>query len=204
MASTNVHCPIAFGSIAFWLGRKADDELTHRWTLFLRGPNGEDLSYFVSKVVFTLHPSFAQPVREILEPPFEVTEMGWGEFEASMRLFFQDPRETPVDIVHTIKLYPPGNLAPSMKKPVVHEFYDEIVFTDPSDAFYQAMVQGSQRTCVNAAHADHLTLFSDVDDVQNLLAAQQTISDHLRKTKDDILKLEAEKMALQSTCRSKR
>ena len=31
--------------------------------VFVRGPNGEDISYFVSKVVFTLHPSFAEATR---------------------------------------------------------------------------------------------------------------------------------------------
>jgi transcription initiation factor IIF auxiliary subunit len=28
-----------------------------------------------------------------LRPPFEVTEMGWGEFEAGIRIFFKDPDE---------------------------------------------------------------------------------------------------------------
>ena len=33
------------------------------------------------QVVFTLHASFANPTRELAEPPYEVTEHGWGEFE---------------------------------------------------------------------------------------------------------------------------
>lgn len=85
------------GSLAFYLGKKADQFATHRWTLYVRSPNGEDLSTFIQKVAFTLHPSFAQPVRgnninfltyfnkfvaEVLAPPYEVTETGWGEFEA--------------------------------------------------------------------------------------------------------------------------
>jgi transcription initiation factor IIF auxiliary subunit len=60
-----VHCPVVFGSIAFWLGQKADESATHRWTLYVRGPNGENISYFVSKVVFFLHESFAQSVRTV-------------------------------------------------------------------------------------------------------------------------------------------
>ena len=87
--TTTVHCPLAFGSIAFWLGRKADEHATHKWTLYVRGPNGEDPSYFISKVVFYLHESFAQPIREISEPPFEVSEMGWGEFEARIRVYWK-------------------------------------------------------------------------------------------------------------------
>lgn len=60
---TSVNIPIIFGSIAFYLGKKSDEYATHRWTLYLRGPGDEDLSVFVSKVVFTLHPSFAEPIR---------------------------------------------------------------------------------------------------------------------------------------------
>lgn len=58
-----VACPVVFGSIAFWMGKKAEEHATHRWTLFVRGPNDEDLGCFVSKVIFSLHPSFAAPLR---------------------------------------------------------------------------------------------------------------------------------------------
>ncbi len=51
------------GSIAFYLGKKAEEYSTHRWTLYVRGPQDEDLSTFIEKVAFTLHPSFANPVR---------------------------------------------------------------------------------------------------------------------------------------------
>ncbi len=56
-------CPILYGSVASWLGKKADEASTHKWTVYVRGPSGEDLSCFVSEVCFTLHPSFAEPVR---------------------------------------------------------------------------------------------------------------------------------------------
>lgn len=60
---TTVACPIVYGSIAHWLGKKADESATHRWTLYVRGPNNEDLGAYISQVAFTLHPSFAEPVR---------------------------------------------------------------------------------------------------------------------------------------------
>ncbi len=61
-----VCCPIVFGSCAFYLGTKlADQSHTHRWTLYVRGAHGEDLSYMLEKAVFTLHHSFASPVREV-------------------------------------------------------------------------------------------------------------------------------------------
>ncbi|KAJ1424853.1 hypothetical protein B484DRAFT_398144, partial [Ochromonadaceae sp. CCMP2298] len=63
---TTVACPIVYGSTAYQLGKKpgtAGDYATHRWSLFVRGPNGEDVSTFVQKVAFTLHPSFIPAVR---------------------------------------------------------------------------------------------------------------------------------------------
>ena len=85
--------PIVYGSVAFYLGKKADENNTHQWTLYLRGPNNEDLSACIEKVVFQLHASFAQPLRELTTPPYEVTERGWGEFEAQIRITWKDPNE---------------------------------------------------------------------------------------------------------------
>ena len=93
LPNTTVCVPIAYGSIAFYLGSNADEYATHEWTLYVRGPNNEDLSAAIAKVVFSLHPSFPQPVRELTAPPFEVTEKGWGEFEASIRIVWRDPEE---------------------------------------------------------------------------------------------------------------
>ena len=44
---TAVSVPIVYGSCAFFLGKKAHETATHKWTLFVRGPNDEDLSVFI-------------------------------------------------------------------------------------------------------------------------------------------------------------
>jgi YEATS domain-containing protein 4 len=150
LPSTAISVPIVYGSCAFYLGKKAHETATHKWTLFVRGPNGEDLSAFISKVAFSLHESFAEPVRIIEKPPYEVTELGWGEFAAKIRLFFRDPEEQPVDIVHIIKLYPQNSnqqqsqvassVQQNVKKPVMSETYDEVVFVEPTSAFRQKLM----------------------------------------------------------------
>jgi YEATS domain-containing protein 4 len=70
--------------------------------------------------------------------PFELTETGWGKFEISITIFFHnDVAEKPQELYHHLKLYPEDEAGPqSIKKPVVVESYDEIVFTEPSEAFY--------------------------------------------------------------------
>jgi YEATS domain-containing protein 4 len=129
------------GSIAFYLGKKAQEYQTHRWTLYIRGPQDEDLSAFISKVSFTLHPSFAQPIRIVEKRPFQISESGWGEFEAGIRIYFKDPTEEPVDLFHHLRLYPPSTQQQlNVKKPVVSEAYDEIVFVDPSRLFFQQLM----------------------------------------------------------------
>jgi YEATS domain-containing protein 4 len=144
---------ICYGNIAWWLGPKADEQHTHRWTAYVRGPNNQDLSYFIKKVVFSLHPSFPNPVRVVEKPPFEITETGWGEFELAIRIYFVDPLEHPVDLYHGLVLYPPeGQAALSTKKPVVKENYDEIVFNDPTEYFYQVLKFHESNSTTTSPH----------------------------------------------------
>jgi len=93
LSKTTACLPVVYGSVAFYLGKNGDEYNTHQWTLYIRGPNNEDLSGVISRVVFQLHASFAQPIREIMAPPFEVTERGWGEFEAQIRIIWKESTE---------------------------------------------------------------------------------------------------------------
>lgn len=58
---------LAYGNIAIPLPKGAKsgvpDDHTHRWTIFLRGADNQDISYAVAKVVFHIHDSFASPSR---------------------------------------------------------------------------------------------------------------------------------------------
>lgn len=65
---------------------------------------------------------------DVDQHPFEVNETGWGEFQIQIKIIFQDPSQRPLTINHHLRLYPPddaGQLKTS--KPVLSEFYDEIV-----------------------------------------------------------------------------
>eukprot|EP01083_Nonionella_stella_P252515 869928_1 len=65
-----------------------DTEEWFQWTVYVRGPQNEDLSYFIDKVVFILHETYVNPIRVIESPPFEVTECGWGQFEVKIEIYF--------------------------------------------------------------------------------------------------------------------
>ncbi|KAE8657015.1 hypothetical protein F3Y22_tig00116997pilonHSYRG00823 [Hibiscus syriacus] len=49
---------IVYGTIAFYLGRKASESQSHKWIVYVRGVTNEDLGAVIKHVVFQLHPSF--------------------------------------------------------------------------------------------------------------------------------------------------
>lgn len=195
LSNTTVCVPIVYGSIAFFLGKKADEYHTHRWTLYVRGPNGEDLSVGIAKVVFQLHPSFPQPIRELTAPPFEVTEKGWGEFEATIRIVWRDSSEKATVLTHALKLYPPGltQLTPSSQtstEPVIHEFYDQVVLTDPTEMFHRQLMQSTAMPKILSHEPSVQKAFrtySDEAQFKQLLEAQNFLDLELQKIKDRIL-----------------
>ncbi|WVO21196.1 uncharacterized protein IAS62_002503 [Cryptococcus decagattii] len=126
-----VHRPIIYGSHARLL-TEAERQLapaghTHQWTVFLNSaaspplkqgeppdyedidylPGGaDDLSYFIRKVTFKLHETYATPNRVIEKPPYRVSETGWGEFTVQIRIqFIPESSEKPLNLQHSIKLH---------------------------------------------------------------------------------------------------
>lgn len=136
--------PIVYGNISRPLPDKKavanGPEHTHRWTVYVKPYNNEDMNY-IKKVSFKLHESYGpQAERVKTQPPFEVEETGWGEFEIIIKIHFVDPNERPVTIYHNLNLFKhfnPNN--PSSAGQIVDktaivcaEHYDEVVFQDPS------------------------------------------------------------------------
>jgi YEATS domain-containing protein 4 len=115
--------------------------------VYVRGVNGEDISYWLKKVQFKLHETYAQNVRTIEQPPFEVSETGWGEFEIQIKLYFvPESMEKPQTLWHSLKLHPYGPDAEGMKErrdQVVSQNYEEIVFNEPVEQFYDLLTGGA-------------------------------------------------------------
>ena len=86
--------------------REKNDQATHKWMVYVRGsPEHPDISSFVKRVWFFLHPSYMpNDIIEVSRPPFTVTRRGWGEFPVRIQLVFNDARNKPVDIIHNLKL----------------------------------------------------------------------------------------------------
>ncbi|KAI8847419.1 yeats family-domain-containing protein [Chytridium lagenaria] len=130
--------PIIYGSLAVPITKKdaqVDPSHTHKWTVYVRGTDGEDLGYYIKKVSFKLHESFPNHIRVVENHPFEVTETGWGEFEIVIRVWFHDGGEKQVTLYHHLALYPKDGSDTTVKRNVVAEKYDELVFNEPNEEF---------------------------------------------------------------------
>lgn len=208
LKESEISVPICYGTISFWLGKKASEYNSHKWTVYVRSAANEDLSVVLKRAVFQLHPSFNNPTRVVESPPFELSESGWGEFEIAISLFFHDDVcDKQLDLYHHLKLYPEEDAGPqSTKKPVVVESYDEIVFSDPSESFF-ARVQNHPAVIVprlppslgfpppglgdnllgrRGDTKDHplnqwFMNFSEADELLKLAAARQQVQAHIVK-----------------------
>lgn len=119
---------------------------THQWRVFVKGVNDEDVSYWLRKVQFKLHETYAHSVRTIESPPFEVTETGWGEFEIQIKLYFvPESTEKPQTLWHSLKLHPYGDDIEGKRErreKVVSQNYEEVIFNEPVEQFYDLLTGG--------------------------------------------------------------
>ncbi|CAI4738939.1 BFH_collapsed_G0046340.mRNA.1.CDS.1 [Saccharomyces cerevisiae] len=155
----SVSRPIIYGNTAKKMGSvkppNAPAEHTHLWTIFVRGPQNEDISYFIKKVVFKLHDTYPNPVRSIEAPPFELTETGWGEFDINIKVYFvEEANEKVLNFYHRLRLHPYANPVPnsdngneqnttdhnSKDAEVSSVYFDEIVFNEPNEEFFKILM----------------------------------------------------------------
>uniref|UniRef100_A0A8B9UG28 YEATS domain containing 4 n=1 Tax=Anas zonorhyncha TaxID=75864 RepID=A0A8B9UG28_9AVES len=138
--------PIVYGNVARYFGKKREEDgHTHQWTVYVKPYRNE-----VSAAGLVL----------VTKPPYEITETGWGEFEIIIKIFFIDPNERPVTLYHLLKLFQSDTNAILGKKTVVSEFYDEMIFQDPT-AMMQQLLTTSRQLTLGAYK--HETEFADLE-----------------------------------------
>ncbi|KAJ2887943.1 NuA4 histone H4 acetyltransferase complex and the SWR1 complex subunit [Coemansia asiatica] len=179
--------PIVYGNIATELLSKKTDH-THKWTVFLRGPNGQDISSFVHKVEFKLHETFVNNNRAFKSPPYEVTETGWGEFEIITKIYFPPSSgEKPISLYHMLKLYPPDSQVQTWPKgkPVNNFFYDELIFSEPTEEFFEMLTKdvSGPEIPLKAAGSHTFSLESEAAECKRLEAAVAQVTDKYNEYK---------------------
>jgi YEATS domain-containing protein 4 len=148
-----IHRPFIYGTEAIPFDpenrpKGAPPDHTHKWKVFVRGINNEDISYWLRKVQFKLHDTYANSVRMIESPPFEVEETGWGEFEIAIKFYFApESTEKPQQIWHGLKLHPYHGDIEAQKKNrsmISSVCYEEVLFNEPVESFYDILTGGTQ------------------------------------------------------------
>ena len=197
-----VQLPFALvtGNVAFFLGKKATDEETHRWTVYVRSPTGEDISHVIKKVTFELHHSFSNPNREVLHPPFELTETGWGEFDIVIKLHFHDDaQEPPLELYHHLLLGLDEKPTQQRKPSKIHEAYEEIVFWEPTEAFYDRVKAHVPQLAPPTQLGQYFGKFDTAADYARVQAARRKLAPLTAVFKAKIAELEAQENAATNT-----
>jgi YEATS domain-containing protein 4 len=131
------------------------DDHTHSWTVFVKGIDDTDITYWLRRVQFKLHESIPNHVRMVEAPepgkPFEVHETGWGEFEITIKLYYAtESSEKPQTLYHFLKLHPFARteeekeaLAKNGNGEVISWTYEEQLFNEPFEPFYEILTSGA-------------------------------------------------------------
>lgn len=157
--------PFVYGSVAFFLGKKSHEDISHKWCVYVRGVNNENISNFIKEVHFILHTSFQNHIRKVDKWPFELYEVGWGEFDIKIKIFLIDETMKPLEVVHSLKLYPSqSHINPSSKRPVVSENYDEIIFVNPKPNIREMLLTKSEPSANPVNQDVNATSQMEIDD----------------------------------------
>lgn len=186
--------PVVFGNVARYFGKKREEDgHTHQWTVYVKPYNNEDMSAYIKKVTFKLHESYANQNRVVLKPPYEITETGWGEFEIVIKIYFHDSNERPVTLYHILKLFQSGPEDVLSKNTLVSEFYEEIVFQDPT-AFMHHLLTTTHP--ITSGVWKHETDFEEkrIKTLESIMTGKTVVRERINELKEK-LKLAKETIA---------
>ena len=100
-------------------------------------------------------------------------------------------------VTHAIRLYPAGSTTGqnNSMEPVISEVYDEVVFNNVEEKFYERLVGGkgdSDTTKLQNELSEHWPTISDKADIGNIVRAQQFIDKEIAAVQDRILRSDCE------------
>ncbi|KAL0215536.1 hypothetical protein P9112_007720 [Eukaryota sp. TZLM1-RC] len=171
---------------------KPKNSNTHRWQLYIRS-HKVPLHLFVDKVIFYLHPQIPNPVREVTSSPFECTDLGWGEWSATIAVYVLGLDE-PVLFNHFLKLVPynvESISSPSSQSAV--EQLDYILFQSPSPELRSKVENVLHSRAVDQLHPGLPNLYSmfNVSKVLNSIAKRKAkLENRLEAARNKTSKLE--------------
>ncbi|KAH3759369.1 YEATS family protein [Pelomyxa schiedti] len=146
-----------------------------------------ELTNWIKKVVFTLHPTFPDNVRVVEEPPFQV----WLGFEIVITIHFVDNLEKPVDLYHPLQLFSPEQHSAS-HKPLIAEFYEELIFVNPKEELANRLkIPGKRppKSLLPEISAQQCGSFTDEQCYNKLTEAHQKVKEQVQALQARLLQL---------------
>lgn len=123
---------------------------TKRWTVYVRQPEGDPaLTTWLNKVQFKIFNTYENPLRTCENPPFEVTETGWGGFSIDIRLHFVPASGEKAQYrQHFLQLEKYGDEAMQAEQErtgcVRSEFLEVVQFNEPTEALFDSLTAEDQ------------------------------------------------------------
>ncbi|KAI1634164.1 yeats family-domain-containing protein [Biscogniauxia mediterranea] len=137
---------------------------THSWQVFVKGIEDTDIFYWLRRVQFKLHESIPNHLRTIdaetimkenegkakKQRAFVVNETGWGEFEITIKLYYDSKSgEKPQTLYHHLRLHPYGRTEAEKEAmrnggEVIAWSYEEQLFNEPFEEFYKILTSGAR------------------------------------------------------------
>ncbi|XP_033124001.1 protein ENL-like isoform X1 [Anneissia japonica] len=137
MTTQCVQVKLDLGHRAAFRKTPTPEGFTHDWTVFVRGPDGNNIQHFVEKVIFFLHESFTRPKRVVREPPYSITEVGYAGFHLPIEVHFKN-KEEPKKVVFEYDMF----LHLENSPPVNHIRYEKLTFRNPTEDFRRKLLKG--------------------------------------------------------------
>lgn len=140
----NLSRTIIYGTSARRIPSFSSTDATHKWKVYVRGYKNTDIGYFIRSVTYKIHETFSNPTRVAEKAPFEVEEMGWGEFTIQAKIYFTDTHEKPAYFTIFLKLHEDANNrrigdVEYEEGVVVNERMDTVVFDSPTEVTYRIL-----------------------------------------------------------------
>ncbi|KAM3965484.1 protein ENL-like [Aphomia sociella] len=133
------------------------------WRLWVRGVNDHDISSFVHKVVFYLHPSsqFVYPKRVRLEPPYEIEESGSTSIDVPILVYLKFNESMKIRLTYRVVMENKTRFNSGSRC----IYYD---FKNPPEQLCKALVKGGGEIIVPIDHIcqenKHTVLSKSKDD----------------------------------------
>ncbi|TAQ90336.1 hypothetical protein B7494_g1311 [Chlorociboria aeruginascens] len=124
------------------------EDHTHSWTIYVKGIDDVDITYWCKKVQFKLHESIPQSMRTVEDVPpgtaYSTSATGWGEFDYTLKIHYPpESNEKPQTLFPHLHLHPWGDENTKAAQIAAGEVtaweYEEQVFNEPTEWFYEVL-----------------------------------------------------------------